>query len=829
MTRDNMKLLYYLADYMSLTLSLTMRNLILFSLIVGFSGVLAQAPLINGVQILKTPTSQYDRLEIRAEISSLINQRYDYDSIVFGGLFVSPERDTAFVDGFYYQHFIVKNNQLIPFGEPHFRLRFTPDKAGTWQYRLFVSDIYGSYQTDIQSFTVNASNKGGFLKFVPPSNYLHNSKGEPVFLAGENIAWANLPDGGDAMTYYLSKVHQHEMNFAKLMMTPWAYQIEWIESGWRNYSGRQRQAFMMDSIFRMADSLNIYLQLAFSIHDELNFGYPAEDWTSNPYNVANGGCCVNAWEFFSHPQAMSAFRNRLRYLAARWGYSTKLFGWELLSEADNFPWYRTYQQSIANWSHQMAGYLRAKDPAKRAVSVGFALSSSNPAVWQSENIQFTQLHHYKKTPDIEGEVAALQGTYLQAFNKPVLTGEFGLGHVGDSLVLWDPQGLALHNSLWTAAMTGSFAGVVPWFWENYIDIQNLYPLFTPLSIFMNQSDLNLSQLIPRHLTTQSSSYLPLAVSPRFDLLQKSPSRQFTLQPTGVMLPTQDSLPVFLYGPQSVLAGLRNPPEFNGQWQQSGIMRIQTGVQALNAVIQVKLNGQTLLEQTAQSNSEYVVMIPQGLQTVTIDNRGQGFFSILEISKIVFENYAPDIRAFGLMGQHSALAWVHNRHSHWQNLQSGGVWPEVSGAVYFPELQGNFLVNFFNTRSGQNDSAIVISAAANGLWVNINSLQNDLALRIDPAPSSINETRDYHAKAFPNPFHHLVKIVPPDSSPDERFRLEIADLSGRIIYESHCAPILNDGIAWNGNTREGTLAKTGLYVFKLISSKGRVYTGKLLKY
>lgn len=249
------------------------------------------------------------------------------------------------------------------------------------------------------------------------------------------------------MTYNLQKLHQHEMKFAKLMMTPWGYQIDWSETGWRNYQGRQRQAFMVDSIFRMADSLGIFLQLAFSIHNELNFGYPAEDWTSNPYNISNGGCCTNAWEFFSHPGVLSAFRNRLRYLSARWGYSTKLFAWELLSEADNFPWYRQHQQVIANWSSLMAAFLCSKDPAARAVSVGFALSSNNHQVWLSDHIHFSQLHHYTYTPDIEGEIAALHAAYIKSFGKPVLTGEFGLGHDGDSLVIWDPEGLAMHNSL----------------------------------------------------------------------------------------------------------------------------------------------------------------------------------------------------------------------------------------------------------------------------------------------------------------------------------------------------------------------------------------------
>lgn len=806
-----------------------MRLSVVFTLVLMSLCLRAQQPQIMSVQVLKMPAFQYDLLELRAEIGSIVKARYDYDSIVFGGRFIGPEGDTVMAEGFYYQHFIRQGPQLVSSGTPHFRLRFTPDKPGTWTYNLFVSDSYGSNSTEPQTFTLGPSANDGFLRFTDGSNYLHNSRGEAVFLAGENIAWANLPDGGDAMTYYLLKLHEHKMNFAKLMMTPWAYQIEWNETGWRNYGGRQLQAFMMDSIFRMADNLGIYLQLAFSIHNELNIGYPAEDWTSNPYNIANGGCCNEPWEFFSHPAAQSAFQNRLRYLAARWGYSTRLFGWELLSEADNFPWYGTHQQSIANWSHSMAGFLRARDQAKRAVSVGFALSSSNPLVWQSPDIGFTQIHHYKKTSDIEGEVAALQATYLNKFKKPVLTGEFGLGHVGDSLVVWDPDGLALHNSLWTSAMTGAFGGVTPWFWENYIDVQQLYHLFTPVEQFMNRPETKPHELVPTHLPSTANSYLPVTIEPRFDVLQKSPSRQFRLNPTGLMMPTQDSLPVFLFGPQSVLAGLRNPPEFSGTWQQAGIMRIFTGPQAINALLQVKIDGTIWLEINAQGNNEYLLMVPSGEHTISVDNKGQGLFSILEISKIIFENVAPALRAFGLTGQQRALAWVHNRSSHWQNVALGGSIAPVSGQVMFPSLQGTFRITFFNTRSGEVDSVAQLSSGANGLTVSIPQLQNDVALRIEPIPVAIDEGKWLVPVAFPNPFHHQVRILLPELATDELLRLEILDFSGKLIFHANNRNVFMEGFLWDGRTNTGTQAAPGVYFFRLVSSHGYVYGGKLVKW
>ncbi len=278
-----------------------MRIILIIGFLSALFSMIAQTPQIMSVNVVHMPVRQYELLELKAEIFSSVLNRYNYDSIVFGGIFTGPDGDTVIVEGSYYQNFISQGQEIVMSEAPHFRLRFTPDKPGQWSYKLFLADHNGTHLTSLQTLTINESASCGFLRFSAYSNYLHNSRGESVFLVGENIGWANTTSGGDSMTYYLQKLHQHEMKFAKLMLTPWGYQIDWSETGWRNYQGRQRQAFIVDSIFRMADSLGIFLQLAFSIHNELNFGYPAEDWTSNPYNISNGGCCTNAWEFFSHP------------------------------------------------------------------------------------------------------------------------------------------------------------------------------------------------------------------------------------------------------------------------------------------------------------------------------------------------------------------------------------------------------------------------------------------------------------------------------------------------------------------------------------------------
>lgn len=793
----------------------------------------ADPPTILQWNLSSSNVPNYGLFEVEVHVQSAVYNPYNYDSISLTAAFVAPSGQITAVDGFFYQQFVpVANGLLEPQGTPFWKIRFTPTETGMWHFDLKVEDFFGADSAKNLSFQCVQSSLGGFLHIPQGTNYFKNEAGKTIFLIGENIAWANHADGSDRMSYYLEKLNQNEMNFAKLMMTPWGYQIEWWPQGLKNYSNRQKEAFLLDSVFSTASQKDIYLLLGLSIHDELNISYFGVDWNSNPYNIQNGGMCNNVWDFFILPEAKAAFKNRLRYVAARWGYAPHLMGWELLSEADNFSWYGDYKTQIAAWANEMATYIKQIDPNKHLVSVGFALQGSNPAVWQHQDIGFTQMHIYDKVVDIEGDVFRQVGMYSQKFQKPMIVGEFGLGHHGDTLVVWDPDGLAIHNALWTSSLSGSPATVLPWFWENYIDIQNLYPVFTPVALFMADEQLTDAAYLPTHIETRSDENANWIITPKYsDLSARAPSKNFQLHTTGQIIPATDSLSQMLFGPASLFAALRQPPELSAKWQRPSLLTIETGTQAVGAVFQVSLDGVVILETTASSSTEYLIEIPAGQHTIKLDNSGTGFFSILEIHHIAIHDFLPPVRAFGLLSSESALIWVHNRNSNWKwAYEHSQNPPPASGELLLPFENGIFQLNWYNSWTGTIDSVTQASATNGKLVIPVIDLQKDLAIKINRLVGVDEKIMAYPSVIpYPNPSFEGVTFVF-ESDQSQEVTLRIADLQGRLVFQS-LQKFSRSGVMkfyWEGLDLSGNKPPDGIYFFQLILSNEKVLSGRLIR-
>ncbi len=808
--------------------------IITFNLLLIKSLIAENPPLILQVQPVKQSVGKFEVFELLIEAQTEVLNRFDFDSVMITANFQSPDGESIACDAFYYQHFIsLPDGLLEPTGSPHWRIRFTPHQIGNWQYTVKIEDVYGVDVTSAYIFDCLPSSHGGFVRPAEGSTFLEDENGQTIFLVGENIAWANQVDGSDAMGYYLQQLHAHEMNFAKLMMTPWGYQIEWGSNGLKNYENRQRQAFLLDSIFRESGRLDIFLQLAFSIHNELNFGYSAEDWTSNPYNVSQGGMCNEPYEFFGNDAARNAFKNRLRYLNARFGYATNLMGWELLSEADNFPWYSDYKSIIADWGNQMATFLKSIDQNDHLISVGFALTGSNPEVWEHSDIGFTQMHIYDKVSDIEGDVFRQVGMYSQKYSKPMVVGEFGLGHNGDSLVLWDPQGLAIHNALWTSALSGSPATIVPWFWENYIDFLQLYPLFTPVARYMENENLSDHNYLPIHFRTVSDTRTDYVLSPKYtDLSARAPSRQFVLHATGQLIPAADSLTRNLYGPVSIFAGLRQPPEIEMFYEFPTFLKVVTGAQAIASTLQLTLDGSIILEEEASPYTEYLIEVPAGQHTLKLDNAGSGFFSVLEISEIIWENTMPAIRAFGLQDSDNAFIWIHNRQHNWKFFYDYGVAPSMASGCLKTDLgQGNFQLEWYNTSSGLIDSTVTLAAGAEGLEIIIESLTNDVALKIRKLTTATQPEEEWKTtNLYPNPSNGIVTIEV-QLEPNRQSVLNISDAQGNTVFQSLPDQQIGDKhlYYWNGCDSNGRKVRPGIYIFRIISDSIPIRHGKLIRF
>lgn len=788
--------------------------------------MLQAQPGFISVEATNETIGVYGMYELEIRLNSSAANPYDYNQAWLKGIFTAPDGEVFVQDGFYYQHFMKEQGQLIPEGDPYWKVRFSPGKTGAWSVYLMFTDASGTASSETLAFNCISSGLSSLPSFYDDQFYLSDREGNTVFLIGENIAWAEYQSGVDRMHEYMEGLSASGANFAKLMMVPWSYSIEWGAEGLKHYGGRQDRAFMLDSVFSMADRLGLYLQLAFSIHDELRTGFEGEDWRSNPYNQLNGGPCAEPREFFSNPVAMDAFRNRMRYINARWGYSQRLFGWELFSEADNFPDYSQFAPQVAGWAGLMAESMKQYDLFQRPVSIGFALTKSNPEAWAKPDIGFTQFHYYGDRPDLEGETFRLTGVYRDAYQKPVLGGEYGIGYIMDSIIAFDPAGWAIHNGLWASAMSGSFGAVVPWFWDAYIHELGLYYRFTGISRFMEEEKISGMDFQPVQLHSETDNKTDFLVVPKYDELnQKAPSNTFELSATGVLTPAPDSLGTLLFGPSSVFSGLRNPPVFHGKWSAPSIVDIRLGQQINSGVLQVKIDGQIVVEQDVIPNQLVQFTVPAGTHSLEIDNTGSGFLSIIELDEIVFHQYLPLIRGFSLMNGSRALVWVHNRMHNWHWYRTNTELPEaVDGSVVLPFYEGSFQVDFYHTVDGILNNSIILIADENGLVVPISALSADVALKvsmlttIEPKLQASGQL----LAVFPNPSTGNVTFAF-ETNTAGPIILEISDLQGRLVYrnQKHLSVSGLQQIRWEPSFHH----KGQLFLYRL-THRDKNFTGKI---
>ncbi len=788
--------------------------------------MLQAQPGFISVEATNETIGVYGMYELEIRLNSSAANPYDYNQAWLKGIFTAPDGEVFVQDGFYYQHFMKEQGQLIPEGDPYWKVRFSPGKTGAWSVYLMFTDASGTASSETLAFNCISSGLSSLPSFYDDQFYLSDREGNTVFLIGENIAWAEYQSGVDRMHEYMEGLSASGANFAKLMMVPWSNSIEWGAEGLKHYGGRQDRAFMLDSVFSMADRLGLYLQLAFSIHDELRTGFEGEDWRSNPYNQLNGGPCAEPREFFSNPVAMDAFRNRMRYINARWGYSQRLFGWELFSEADNFPDYSQFAPQVAGWAGLMAESMKQYDLFQRPVSIGFALTKSNPEAWAKPDIGFTQFHYYGDRPDLEGETFRLTGVYRDAYQKPVLGGEYGIGYIMDSIIAFDPAGWAIHNGLWASAMSGSFGAVVPWFWDAYIHELGLYYRFTGISRFMEEEKISGMDFQPVQLHSETDNKTDFLVVPKYDELnQKAPSNTFELSATGVLTPAPDSLGTLLFGPSSVFSGLRNPPVFHGKWSAPSIVDIRLGQQINSGVLQVKIDGQIVVEQDVIPNQLVQFTVPAGTHSIEIDNTGSGFLSIIELDEIVFHQYLPLIRGFSLMNGSRALVWVHNRMHNWHWYRTNTELPEaVDGSVVLPFYEGSFQVDFYHTVDGILNNSIILIADENGLVVPISALSADVALKvsmlttIEPKLQASGQL----LAVFPNPSTGNVTFAF-ETNTAGPIILEISDLQGRLVYrnQKHLSVSGLQQIRWEPSFHH----KGQLFLYRL-THRDKNFTGKI---
>lgn len=228
----------------------------------------------------------------------------------------------------------VTANGNITRSDSGFKVRYEPNKTGTWSYVLSCTNTAGTTMQPAQTFTCIASAGHGFVR-KNNSNYLGFDDGTQYIPVGEIMCWQNGNVYNDYMNW-LPKLAANGGNFIRVWMSSWAFAPEW-KNGAANYSGLKRYSqtngYWLDWLLDYCKQQGVYLMLCINNHGQVSTNVNPE-WPDNPYNAANGGPCANTWDFFSNATARDLHKNRLRYLVARYGYSTNLQSWELFNEVE---------------------------------------------------------------------------------------------------------------------------------------------------------------------------------------------------------------------------------------------------------------------------------------------------------------------------------------------------------------------------------------------------------------------------------------------------------------------------------------------------------------
>ena len=491
-----------------------MRRRVLGALLIALVTGSGLAPAVAGpgggarIEGLRGPgtVAQYARFETAAAaISPAPANPFDPAQADVRAHYRSPSGRTYEIPAFWYQGFtrslVAGREVLTPTDEVGWRARFSPPEPGAWTWWWTARTPAGETASRSHAVKVTPSTDPGFVRrSAQDSRYLVRDDGSPWFAVGENVGWYDAR-GTFAYDAWYARLAEQGANYARLWMPSWAFGLEWKDTGLGNYDQRLDRAWQLDHVIELGERLGISHMLSLLNHGAFSQTFNSE-WADNPYNAARGGPLDQPGQVFVDEEAKELLRRRFRYIVARWGYSTGIMAWELWNEADHVTPYAP-GASLA-WHREMADYLRAIDPHDHLVSTSFALGPSDGSVWAAAGLDFTQFHYYSRFADVPPEVEAAGGSRVgavfpdiarnmttwmpaqqAAYQRPVLFAEFGVDSRGPAQTeRWDPNGYGLHDGLWAAPMGGTFGTGMTWWWDNYVDPKNLYPMFGSVARFL---------------------------------------------------------------------------------------------------------------------------------------------------------------------------------------------------------------------------------------------------------------------------------------------------------------------------------------------------------
>lgn len=474
---------------MSTPAFLRLRN-VLFALLAFAFGA---APAVTAEVKLLGPAQAWEAAEFQIEGGPMTKNNFDPNEVRVDATFTSDGGRKVTVPAFWFQDYrrkLVNGKEVLtPVGEGQWRVRFTPTEQGHEAVEV-SQQIGGAAAEKIAEFSFQVepreakgtSNREGWVQVHSDKHDFQTSDGKILKLIGSNICWSG--DGGTFdYDHWFERMQVSGQNLVRLWLSPWFMNLEHGPGTLNHY--RQEGAWELDTILRSAEARGIYVLLCFDHHGMFqvanhNWGGSNNYWHQNPYSKEAGGPCATPNDFFTGAEARELYQRKLRFLIARYSYSSHLLGWEFFNEIDNVyaPNQTLVAADVRDWHAVMAKWIHENDPFHHLVTSSLTGGSDRPELWKLPGLDFTGYHSYWD-PAPARLLARLSQDFVKRYDKPVMIGEFGVS-ARDWQIELDPHLRGFRQALWGSALGGSVGSALPWWWEQ-MDEHDVYPLFGALA------------------------------------------------------------------------------------------------------------------------------------------------------------------------------------------------------------------------------------------------------------------------------------------------------------------------------------------------------------
>ena len=376
--------------------------------------------------------------------------------------------------------------------------RFTPQESGEYTYTFrYAEDGKTVSESTPATFKVKDSKLQGILHLRDYTT-LQYDNGDVYRGIGMNLCWesrsnddskffSDLHEQHDRFNYdkMLPMFAQNGGNFTRMWMCSWNFPID-RQKDFNNPRYQASEEYMnpsaterLDHVVALAEKLDIKIMLC----------------------MGEGNVRANR-EFFNSDEAKTRYRNRLRYIVARWGYSPAIGMWEFFNEIDNVQ-HRDRNgvipaAEIVAWHDEMSAYLKEIDPFDHITTTSIShrdLEGLNSV----PGLDINQKHIYNATVSIPNNIRS----YSDRFQKPYIIGEFGYewdwSKNFDDFA--DGMNMDFSRGLWYGLFCDTPVTPMSWWWE-WFDEHGMIPYIRNVR-FINDMMLEAGNGSFEHLKTKN--------------------------------------------------------------------------------------------------------------------------------------------------------------------------------------------------------------------------------------------------------------------------------------------------------------------------------------